>query len=162
MKTIAAGMTGLMLIASPAFAGDPPALRFGGRVSKPAIALAMAGDPAGTWMSADGCTKVRIVNCGDALCGAVVWLKHPVDSATGKPKADKLNPDESKKSRPMLGLQVIRSMRPNGADRWSGEIYNADDGRTYRSNLMLQSPTRARVEGCVLIFCMGESWTRTN
>ena len=112
-------------------------------------------------MSEDGGTKVRITNCGESLCGSVVWLKEPTDKATGKPKTDKYNPDAAKQSRPMLGLQVIQGMRPNGADKWSGQIYNADDGKTYRSNLMLQSQTKARVEGCVLIFCIGESWTRT-
>lgn len=123
---------------------------------------ALAADPAGTWLSADGGTKVRIVNCGDALCGTVVWLKQPIDKATGKPKTDKDNPDAAKRNRPMLGLQVIQNMRPNGADTWSGQIYNADDGKTYRSNLMLQGPKKARVEGCVLIFCIGENWTRTD
>jgi uncharacterized protein (DUF2147 family) len=140
MKPIAAAISGLLLMASPA----------------------LAADPAGTWLSADGGSKVRIVNCGASLCGTVVWLKEPVDKATGKPKTDKDNPDTAKRNRPMLGLQVIQGMRPNGADTWSGQIYNADDGKTYRSNLMLQSPKKARVEGCVLIFCIGENWTRTD
>ena len=122
---------------------------------------ALAADPSGTWMSEDGGTRVRITNCGESLCGSVVWLKEPTDKATGKPKTDKHNPDDAKKNRPMLGLQVILGMKPNGADRWSGQIYNADEGKTYRSNLMLQSPTKARVEGCVLqIICIGESWTK--
>lgn len=121
----------------------------------------LAADPSGTWMSEDGGTRVRISNCGESLCGSVVWLKNPIDKTTGKPKTDKFNPDDGKKNRPMLGLQVILGMKPNGTDRWSGQIYNADDGKTYRSNLMLQSPTKARVEGCVLqIICIGESWTK--
>jgi uncharacterized protein (DUF2147 family) len=123
-------------------------------------APALAADPAGIWMSGDGGTKVRITNCGDSLCGSVVWLKEPIDKATGKPKTDKYNPDEARKTRPMLGLQVIHGMKPNGSGKWSGQIYNADDGKTYRSNLMLESPTKARVEGCVLIICIGENWTR--
>lgn len=136
------------------------------------IAIALAGlvisttalsntSPQGTWISSDGGTKVRVSDCGGALCGTVVWLREPVD-ATGRPKTDRHNPDESKRSRPMLGLQVIHGMRPSGANKWSGEIYNADDGKTYRSHLTLLSDNHARVEGCVLVFCKGENWQRTN
>ncbi len=138
-STFAAVIAGLMLIASPALAS-----------------------PEGTWLSSDGGTKVRIANCGNGICATVVWLKNPIDKSTGLPKTDKHNPDAAKRPRPMLGLQVIQGMRPSGANRWSGQIYNADDGKTYRSNLMLRSPTQARVEGCVLVFCIGESWTRAN
>lgn len=124
---------------------------------------AFAGDPTGTWMSGDGGTKVRIIKCGEALCGNVVWLREPVDPSTGKPKTDKHNPDAAKKSRPMLGVQVVHGLKPNGDNKWSGKIYNADDGKTYSSNLMLKNANQARVEGCVLaVLCKGQDWTRSN
>ena len=122
-----------------------------------------AENPTGTWISSDGGTKVRISSCGDALCGRVVWLKEPIDPQTGKPKTDKHNPDAAKKNRPMLGVQVVNGLKPAGENKWSGTIYNADDGKTYSSNLMLQSATKAKVEGCVMsVLCKGENWTRTN
>jgi uncharacterized protein (DUF2147 family) len=31
----------------------------------------------------------------------------------------------------MPGLPVVLAMKPNGAGKWSGQIYNAEDGRTY-------------------------------
>jgi uncharacterized protein (DUF2147 family) len=124
---------------------------------------AFAGNPAGTWMSSDGGTKVRVDNCGNALCARVVWLKEPVDPQTGKPKTDKRNPDKAKQSRPMIGVQVVAGMKPNGENKWSGRIYNADDGKTYSSNITLLSDDKMKVEGCVLsVLCKGESWTRTN
>ncbi|MGH6852202.1 MAG: DUF2147 domain-containing protein, partial [Methylocella sp.] len=46
------------------------------------IAPAFAADPLGTWYTANNDSKVHIVNCGGALCGAVVWLKEPIDPAT--------------------------------------------------------------------------------
>ena len=54
---------------------------------------AFAADPQGIWLSGDGGTKVHISNCGGKLCGKVIWLKEPIDSKTGKPKTDALNPD---------------------------------------------------------------------
>lgn len=132
-------------------------------ISIVATAAVAAENPAGTWVNADGTTKVRLSNCGSALCGRVVWLKEPIDPSTGKPKTDKHNPDAAKKNRPMIGVQVINGLKPAGDNKWSGTIYNADDGKTYSSNLMLESANKARVEGCVMsVLCKGESWTRTN
>ena len=45
-------------------------------ISLASIALAPAlADPVGTWLSADGEGKIRIADCGGALCGTIVWLK---------------------------------------------------------------------------------------
>jgi uncharacterized protein (DUF2147 family) len=117
----------------------------------------------GTWLSEDGGTKVRIVNCGGKLCGTVIWLDEPLDRATGKPKTDKLNPDPAKRTRPLVGLQVVTGMTPSGPNKWSGSIYNADDGRTYKAHLSVEGTSRAKVVGCVLaVLCKGHVWTRTN
>lgn len=125
---------------------------------------ALAGAPEGTWLSEDGGTKVQITQCrGDKLCGTVVWLDEPIDKQTGKPKTDKLNPDPSKRNRPLIGLQVIQDLSPNGPGMWSGAIYNADDGRTYQASLRLQGDASAKVQGCVLkVLCKKHTWTRTN
>ncbi|MBI5911350.1 MAG: DUF2147 domain-containing protein [Betaproteobacteria bacterium] len=124
---------------------------------------APAGTPEGIWLSEDGATKVRIANCAGKLCGTLVWLDKPTDATTGKPKTDKHNPDPAKRSRPLLGLQVVRGLAPSGPDKWSGLIYNADDGRTYQAHLKVQSANAAHVEGCVLaILCKGQTWKRSN
>jgi len=125
-------------------------------------ALAADNEPTGTWMSADGGAKVRIASCGNGICGNIVWLRETTDRATGKPKTDKHNPSEARRSRPMIGLQVISGMKPDGDNRYSGQIYNADDGKTYRSKLTLVAWNKAKVEGCVLVFCKGETWTRVD
>lgn len=123
---------------------------------------AFAANPEGTWLSGDGGTKVHISNCGGKLCGTVVWLQEPIDSKTGKPKTDELNPDPAKRSRPMIGLQVVRGLSPSGENRWSGQIYNADDGKTYSANMQVADENTAHVEGCVLgILCKGQTWKRT-
>jgi len=128
-----------------------------------ASSAAMAADPAGTWLSEDGGTKVQIANCGGKLCGTVVWLNRPTDPSTGKPKTDSLNPDPGKRGRPLLGLQVVHGLTSNGPDTWSGQIYNADDGKTYQAHVMVVSTSAMKVEGCVLaVLCKGQTWTRSN
>jgi uncharacterized protein (DUF2147 family) len=51
-------------------------------------------------------------------------------------------------------------MQPSGPNKWSGRIYNADDGSTYASSVSVAGPDTLRVEGCVGALCGGESWTR--
>jgi uncharacterized protein (DUF2147 family) len=124
---------------------------------------ALAGAPEGTWLSEDGGTKVHIANCGGKLCGTVVWLHYPTDQGTGKPKTDEHNPDPAKRGRPLLGLQVVHGLAPNGPDKWSGQIYNADDGNTYSAHMMVPDANTAKVQGCVLgILCKGQTWQRAN
>jgi uncharacterized protein (DUF2147 family) len=125
---------------------------------------ALAANPEGNWLSADGGTKVRISTCGgNKLCATLVWLDHPTDPATGRPKTDRLNPDPAKRSRPLIGLQVVNALAPSGPNTWSGRIYNADDGRTYKAQLKVESDGVAKVQGCVLaVLCKTHTWTRTN
>jgi len=124
---------------------------------------AYAAPAEGTWLSQDGATKVRLSDCGGKLCGTVVWLHEPIDRDTGKPKTDKLNPDPAKRARPMIGLQVAGGLAPDGPDKWSGRIYNADDGKTYQASFQVQSERTARVQGCVLsVLCKSHTWTRSN
>ena len=76
---------------------------------------ALAANPEGNWLSEDGGTKVRISTCGgNKLCATLVWLDHPIDPATGRPKTDRLNPDPAKRSRPLIGLQVVNALAPSG------------------------------------------------
>jgi uncharacterized protein (DUF2147 family) len=52
-------------------------------------------------------------------------------------------------------------MQHSGPNKWSGQIYNADDGNSYVSNISVSDPDTLRVEGCVGVLCGGENWTRS-
>jgi uncharacterized protein (DUF2147 family) len=45
-------------------------------------------------------------------------------------KARQKNADAAKRSRAMIGVPIVLSMTPNGPGKWSGEVYNAGDGKT--------------------------------
>jgi uncharacterized protein (DUF2147 family) len=130
------------------------------------IAIAAAGpahaaDPAGLWLSEDGGVKMKVSHCGAAICGTIAWLKHPNDEQ-GKPKRDKNNADAGKRNRPVLGSAVILPMVADGADKWSGKVYNAEDGKTYSGSFTLAGGNKADLKGCVAIICKSKTWTRTN
>jgi len=113
---------------------------------------ASAAEPNGDWFTAEKTAVVRVAPCGAQLCGNIAW--------TAKPGFDSYNPDPAKRTRSVLGMQIF-SMKPAGPNRWDGEIYNPQDGKTYTGRLILKSPDVLRIEGCVLGFlCGGEDWTR--
>lgn len=120
-----------------------------------------AADPSGVWLTQAGDAKVRVSKCGHGICGVVVWLRDPIDSATGKPAVDDKNHNPSLARRPMIGLPLFQGMAQSGPNKWSGQIYNADDGNTYASNISVAGPSTLRVEGCVGALCGGETWTRS-
>ena len=120
----------------------------------------VSGDPTGIWLTQAGDAKVKVNKCGGGICGVIVWLKDPINAATGKPEVDDKNPNPALAKRPMLGLPLFSGMRASGPNKWSGEIYNADDGKTYESHVSVSGADTLRVEGCVGILCGGETWTR--
>jgi uncharacterized protein (DUF2147 family) len=125
-------------------------------------ARAQAGsEVSGIWLTQAGDAKVRVSKCGGGICGAVVWLRNPIDPATGRPAVDDKNPNPVLARRPMIGLPLFSGMAPSGPNRWSGQIYNADDGNSYASNISVSGPDTLRVEGCVGALCGGETWSRS-
>ncbi len=129
-----------------------------------AVAPALAADPFGTWSTEDKKGKVRIADCGGALCGTLVWLAEPLDPETKQPKTDKNNVDAAKQSRPLLGIPIVLNMKPASANTWEGKVYNSRDGNTYSGSFTLTGANTADLKGCVMggLMCKTENWTRSN
>ncbi|WP_213288925.1 DUF2147 domain-containing protein [Bradyrhizobium sp. sGM-13] len=123
-------------------------------------AFAQGAEPTGVWLTQAGDARVKISKCGGGICGVIVGLKEPIDQATGKPQVDDKNPNPALKQRPMIGLPLFSGMSPSGPNKWSGQIYNADDGGTYASSVSVTGADTLKIEGCVGALCGGENWTR--
>ena len=106
--------------------------------------------PVGLWRAKDG-AEIRIGKCGPALCGQVA--KPRIDPATGKPARDR-------HGQPLTGLQILIGMQPDGPGKWSGRLYNEEDGQLYAGHLLELGPSRVRIEGCALGICGGEEMSR--
>lgn len=124
-------------------------------------AHAQALNPSGTWLTEKGDAKVRVSRCGSGVCGVIVWLRDPIDPATGKKQVDDKNENARLAKRPVIGISLFSGMKPSGANRWSGRIYNADDGKSYDSNVSVAGPDSLKVEGCLGSLCGSETWTRS-
>jgi len=123
-------------------------------ISVLATGASHAAEPTGDWRVEDGSAIIRIDNCGGALWGVVAWERSP-----GR---DNRNPNPTLRGRPTLGSAVVINMRKTAQGRWDGQVYNANNGKTYEANLRLVGENALRIQGCVLggIFCGGQQWTR--
>jgi len=115
--------------------------------------------PIGLWLAKDG-AKIRISPCGRNLCGFIAQSSPQIDPATGRPPTDKNNADPAKRNRPLVGVEILTSMHQDGPTKWSGQLYNDDDGKIYSGNLIELGPSSIRIEGCSLGICGGENLTR--
>jgi len=129
-------------------------------LAAPSARAQSAGGATGVWLTQAGDARVRVSKCGGGICGVIVGLKQPIDPATGKPQVDDKNPNPALAKRPIIGLPLFSGMHAAGPGKWSGHIYNADDGSTYASNVSVTGADTLRVEGCMGAFCGGETWTR--
>jgi uncharacterized protein (DUF2147 family) len=120
-----------------------------------------AGAPIdGVWLTGQADARIRIGPCGAARCGTIVGLKQPIDPKTGRPLTDTNNPDPARRTRPLVGLTILTGLTPT-AGAWKGHVYNSDNGKTYTVTVTPQGRDRLRIQGCLLVFCSGEDWTRT-
>jgi uncharacterized protein (DUF2147 family) len=108
---------------------------------------AAAQSAEGLWRTQPGDTgaylHVRIAPCADGgtLCGEIV-------EAVGATRTD------------LPGRAIIAGMAPDGPGAWSGgTIWAPDEDRIYRSKMALTA-AGLKVEGCVLVICRGQTWTR--
>lgn len=117
--------------------------------------------PAGIWLTQAGDAKIRINHCATGLCGTIIWLKDPVDRKTGKPQVDDKNANPELAKRPVIGINIFNRMKSVTQNKWSGTIYNADDGKSYSSDVIVTGPHKLEVRGCVMaVLCGGETWTK--
>lgn len=104
-----------------------------------------SADPAvGVWTSPtndDGASlKVRIVECQSGICGVIHSVR---------------NGDQS-----IVGKTMIWGMKPQGGGKYKGgKVWAPDDDKTYNGRLTL-SGGGLKIEGCVLGFCRGETFTK--
>jgi uncharacterized protein (DUF2147 family) len=115
----------------------------------------------GLWYAEGGAAKVEISRCDEAVCGRVVWLRSPFDEH-GCPLRDRYNPDESLRARPVLGVEILRDLRADGAGGWTdGSIYDPATGHTYRARARLEGD-RLQLRGYLGIPLLGRttSWFR--
>jgi uncharacterized protein (DUF2147 family) len=124
-----------------------------------------ASEILGEWATQGNAAHVRIERCessADTLCGVITWLWEPVDPK-GEPIRDARNPDPSLRSRSLIGSSLLKDFRyaANG-ELSEGQIYNPENGRTYRASIKLRGDEILEVKGCFLFICDAQVWRRAD
>ncbi len=115
----------------------------------------------GKWLTAGGKSVVEIFKCGNEYCGKIIWLKEPLDK-DGKEKLDTKNPDESKRNRKIVGLQILSGFKYKGDNKWGGgRIYDPEKGKTYKCKAKLEG-NNLKLRGYIGFSLIGRTtaWTR--
>ncbi len=123
------------------------------------LASAQAAEPTGIWLTQKRDAHIRIAHCGKQMCGTIIWIKDKIDPKTGKPPVDVDNPNPRLRHRRIVGLRIF-TMTPDGKGRWSGRIYNSDNGHSYDGKLKPHDDGVLEVDGCFGLICGSETWHR--
>jgi len=127
------------------------------------VALSLAGAPAsaqkaedaiGVWLHPENGSNVEFYKCGESVCGKIVKV---VDGQ----KTDDKNPDPAKRNRPIVGLVIMQGAKKTGDNKWSGNLYNRENGSTYSGTVTVKSKNALDLSGCVaMVLCKTVTWTR--
>jgi uncharacterized protein (DUF2147 family) len=117
----------------------------------------------GRWLSAERDGVIDIYNCGDKLCGRLVWIDKPL-GADGKPRPDNNNPKPELRLRPRCNLVIMGGFVSTGAGQWGdGWLYNPNSGKTYDAKMRLEGDL-LKLRGFIGVSLFGETttWTRAD
>ena len=116
----------------------------------------------GVWEVGSGKARVKITKYGDKYGGKIVWLKEP-NYPDGTKKVDKNNPDEAKRTTPLLGYNNLLGFSYKGKSEYDGgTIYDPENGSTYNCVISLEDDNTIKVRGYIGVQLFGrtDTWKR--
>ncbi|HNY63333.1 MAG TPA: DUF2147 domain-containing protein [Bacteroidales bacterium] len=104
-------------------------------------------------------TKVRVYRTAKGEYeGRVIWFNEP-NHKDGTPKLDRYNPDPKLRNQRADQAVILRGFTYNPQTKeWvGGEVYNPEDGRSYRCKLKFHDDKTLRVRGYVGVPLLGRT-----
>jgi len=119
--------------------------------------------PVGKWRTIDDETGraksiVEIQRQTDGTyTGRIIELLNP---SRPNPTCDKCKDD--RKNKPITGMEIIRGMKADGGDEYSGgTILKPDEGKVYKSKMkLIDGGSKLEVSGCIAFICKSQVWLR--
>lgn len=135
MKTMKAFLTGVLALALS---------------SVPTLAAAPQSWE-GVWKNTRNTVHIRISQCGQAMCGTVIW-------AVPQAKADALRGS----GRQLIGSQLFSGFRRSDDGTWRGKVYIPDVDSTGSATITFVNPDLIQVSGCLFLglACRTQHWQR--
>jgi uncharacterized protein (DUF2147 family) len=125
------------------------------------LAIAQSKDDIlGKWINSSGEGQIEIFKKGDKYFGKLVWIKEPNEN--GKPKVDAKNPNASLRSKPILGLEIVKDFVYEDKEYVDGKVYDPKTGKTYSGKMTLEGANKLNMRGFIGISLIGrtEAWKR--
>jgi len=131
------------------------------------IALALTGSAQnkdailGKWVNSTGEAHLEITKRSNKYFGKLVWLKDPKDEK-GVVKTDFKNPNAALRSKPILGLEILKDFVYDDGKWTDGNIYDPKSGKLYSCNMTLKSNGDLNMRGYIGVSLLGrtEVWKR--
>jgi uncharacterized protein (DUF2147 family) len=125
--------------------------------------LASGPSPAGNWRTFDDRTgkergMVHIDDVDGRLTGRVVSTVDPADAAHVCDRCD-----DDRHGKPLIGLEIIRGMQPDGEGWSGGRVLDPETGGVYRGKMHLEDGGRRLVLRGYLgisLFGRSQTWVR--
>ena len=149
MRFVVVLVTAFLLTGTTAFAGD----------DDNAPAFAPEAIISSVWATEGDAAHVRFeLDSEGRMFGRIVWLQK--QNEADFVLVDTENPEESLRSRPLVGMPIMWGFEDRTKGWRRGYIYKPGDGDTYKSKVTQISENEVKVSGCLAFICGGQIWTR--
>lgn len=115
----------------------------------------------GKWVNSTGEAHLEITKRSEKFFGKIVWLKDPKDEK-GNVKTDYKNPTASLRSKPIVGLEILKNFVYEDGKWTDGNIYDPKSGKLYSCNMTLKDNGDLSMRGYIGVSLLGrtEVWKR--
>lgn len=107
----------------------------------------------GVWWSPEQKTKVKISKNGNIYYGRIIAVR-----PESKDLLDIHHPDESLRSRQIMGLEILSGFKFDGDDTWEkGSIYDPENGKTYKCKMWFDKNDVLKIRGYIGFSLLGRT-----
>lgn len=118
----------------------------------------------GNWLDEDKEGKTEIFERDGKYYGRLYWLRYIEESKPKKMPVDSNNPDESLRTRELIGMEFLTDFVYNKEENvWeSGTVYDCRSGKTYRCIISFKDDKTLKIRGYIGISLIGANtyWTK--
>lgn len=138
-KPVGTALVAAVVLMNPAFAANPDQV-------------------VGKWRTPSKHGVIELARCGESVCGRIVES----DGIKANPDLrDVNNKDASQRTRKVKGLQMVGGFKRQGNEWVNGQIYNPEDGGTYKATITPVDANTLKLKGCIVWpLCKTQTWTR--
>lgn len=112
----------------------------------------------GKWLSEEKDGIVEIYKEGNLYQGKLIKMI-PEQKENGKPILDKHNPDKSKCTRKVLGIDTFIDFKYDDGELTNGKLYDPKSGKNYKGKLWIEEGN-LMVRGYIGFLYETQTWTR--